>query len=40
MRKVDVEELFSMVKVGDVVEMIAGPISSIFDAPVLVASAE
>jgi lipoprotein-anchoring transpeptidase ErfK/SrfK len=43
MRKADVEELFKLVEIGDVVEMVSGPtpeLSRIFGAAELAASAE
>ena len=42
MRKADVEELFELVRVGDVVEMVAEPteLVGIFSAGQLLASAE
>ena len=43
MRKADVEELFELVRVGDVVEMVAEPteaLAGIFSAGQLLASAE
>ena len=43
MRKADVEELFEILRVGDVVEMVAEPngeLAEIFGTPQLIAAAE